>query len=55
MKSFEQVAKALFETAAKGYERDTGEKLTWEGLLKKHQADWVAVAKRAYQELMEVH
>ena len=57
MKSFEQIAKAMYEAYAKtkrelGY---TSRILPWAALLSSSKDAWIAAAQVAHKEMMEVH
>ena len=54
MKSFEQIAKAMFE-AFKASAPNMYQEHTFESLPFHHQDAWTAAAKAAHKEITEVH
>lgn len=59
MKSFEQIAKAIFEAHDKVISEaggiDTCRRFRWEAIPDLKQDAWIAAAKEAHKQITEVH
>ncbi len=56
MKSYEQIAKAMYEAWEKSIRRETGiELLSWSALPTLEQQAWIAAARQAVAEMATVH